>query len=179
MRKRKDYKDITWVYGLISKAPEDPRFYEDYAVRKVFKMTPAEYYLMEKHEKEHIECKKNPDGTSKFGTIGGGHVVKFYLNGDWSYEVVSECQGCGEILNLTEEAKKLEEEIPEEYAKKSQIYGGGTLGDVEYYRLWYFMRGHKDHKVSVGFMGTGLGDIIVVQDEDVKEKADITDTSNW
>lgn len=179
MRNKEDYKDVTNVYDLISKVPDDLNFNEDYEKRKIFKMTPAEYFLKEKYEKEHRKCKRNPDGTNKFGTIGGGHVNKYYLNDDWSYEVISECLGCGESINLTEEAKKLETEMPEEFIEKSQLYGGGSLGKVEYYRLWTFLRHHKGHKISIGFMGTGLGYLIVVQDEDSMEKADITDTSDW
>jgi hypothetical protein len=179
MKMKKDYKDITKIYERISKAPEDPEFLKDYEERKVFKMTPTEYYLKDKYEKEHIKCKRNPDGSNKFGTIGGGHIVRFYFNEDWSYEVISECHGCGKSINLTEEAKKLKEEVPEKYIKMSQIYGGGNLGKVEYYRLWHFLEDHKGHKISIGFMGTGLGYLINVQDEDTKERADITDTSDW
>lgn len=179
MRKKVDYKDVTKIYELISKTPDNPKFEEDYEKGRVFKMTPAEYFLNDKYEEKHIDCKRGPNGFSRFGTIGGGHVVKYYINEDGSYEVVSECHGCGESINLTEEAKKLDSEIPEEYIKKSERYGGGSLGKVEYYRLWTFLKDHKGHKISIGFMGTGLGYIIVVQDEDTKERADITDSSNW
>ncbi len=88
----KNYDDITF---------EDvPKDFDENKCRK-FVMSPVEYLRYKKFQEDHKECKRNPDGSSRFGAIGGGERVTFVGTGIGDIIKVK-CEYCGTEVDLTD-----------------------------------------------------------------------------
>ncbi len=188
MKKETKYKKVdNSIYDAITEkdVPQTEDFEKEFNANKQFSMDIYEFYLNDKFSDDHHKCRVLPNGLSRFGTIGGGYEKKWYINPDGTVEVIGRCMGCDESMNFTAESKKLSDKEKEEIdsdeklKKEYKIYNGCDLSRVEYLRYKKFVEMHWGHRLSIGFMGTGLGWCIDIFDEDTKEYADLTDNSCW
>ena len=138
----------------------------------LFSMSKAQYRQYMQFCKAHHECMIDPEtGLSRFGTIGGGIVVKYQIN--YNYEEMFpmtqfvKCEYCQEENQLEETSYKDieidEEELDKKYA--SYINYGTKMTEVEFYRFIEIYNEYKE-TLQVNFMGTGLGYIITVKTKD-------------
>ena len=173
---RYDYINEKTIGNYISKDLDD--LYVNFNDR--FKLSDKQFKNYLKFCKDHKECKRNEDGTNKFGTIGGGTSFNYALNycaeemfPNFSF-IGIKCHACNVIDNLGEDCKGLTPKEKKEYASHKQ-YGPG-LTKIEFYR---FMAIYNEFQspLELSIMGTGLGYLISVK---VKNFVfDITDNSNW
>lgn len=156
---------------------------KDYSLDSVYEISKEEYIVYKRISKQHLKCLRTKDGLSKFGAIGGGHIIKFHIvngNPDLS-SALFRCQGCETTYNLTEMSKNesdLSKDALEGYEKHSKY----SLNYTEYYRLKKFIELYaKDKTYDISFIGTGLGNLITVRTEngDTEYVSEITDISNW
>jgi len=175
-----DILNKTSLYDVIKESTPElliPDTDQDFIDHRDIIMSKEEYYVIEKFNKEHKPCRILPDGRHRFGAIGGGFEKRAYLKPDGSFKFICRCAGCNEILDVDEALKNTEiGEIPEDYKYYNTF---GNFDIVEWTRFKKFCEDHTGHNISVGFMGTGLGFIIVVKDEDNGEYADITNSECW
>lgn len=176
----KDILNKTSVYDVITNdtpellVPEDDT---DFKLHHIVTVSKEEYYVIDKFYDAHRDCRILPDGRHRYGAIGGGFEKRAYMKQDGSFKFICKCMTCNEVLDVEEAVKNIKDgEIPEEY----EFYQGyGMFDIVEWSRFKKFCTDHEGHSISVGFMGTGLGYLINVKDEDTGEYADITYTDNW
>lgn len=182
MKKEKDPLCLTDLYDTIKEVSLIP---EDYEENKRIDLTPEELYLSDQFSSKHYDCRVLPDGRHRFGTIGGGFSERYYMSPDGNrFEVVAKCHGCNETYNISKAALEFQEwpseEVKAKYIEKAEKnYSGGYFSVVEYLRYLKFKEDRPGHTISVEFMGTGLGYLISIRDEETGEYADITDTSCW
>ena len=179
----KVYKKIDLDYiNKHYKIPEG--FEEDYEKNHIFEMSDDATYIDEKICREHIVCMRDKYGRPKFGAIGGGYSRRFYLRADGGYDIIAKCDGCGKTINLTKLIDKItdDERATDEYKKaveNNRGYNCYRMNEIEYLRYKVFCDERHGDTISIGWMGTGLGWIINVRDEDTAEYADITDIDCW
>lgn len=176
MRKFKLCK--TDLYNSIKEIPDTHEFRKEYEENHCFYLTEEEYYL--KDSLYHQDCMRLPNGLPRFGTIGGGFSVKFYLHPSGEIEKIAKCQACGEELNLTKKSKELhlDDKTYEEYHKKA-LKSYSKLTELEYARYKKFLEDHSGNTIIIDFIGTGLGWIVTLKDETTGEYTSITDINNW
>lgn len=175
-----DILNKTALYDVITESTPQlliPDTDSDFKEHSVITMSKEEYYVIDKFYTDHQSCRILPDGRHRFGAIGGGFEKRAYLKPGGSFKFICRCLGCDETLDVEEALKTTEiVEISEDY-KYYKTFGNFDI--VEWTRFKKFCEDHDGHNISVGFMGTGLGFIIVVKDEDSGEYADITDSDSW
>lgn len=142
-----------------------------------FKLTKNQYAQKLKFEKEHHDCLIDKDTMRhRFGTIGGGIVIKYKINKDTIIPFIK-CEWCKENKELIDELPENIDiqELDNRYERYSKY--PDKFNKVEFYRFMNILEDFKDESIEVGFMGTGLGDIINISVKD--NNFSITDTSHW
>lgn len=92
-----DYDDITK-----ESLPEDIEAFEEKNKWGMnFRLSPVEYLRWEKFQEDHEDCMENPDGSHKFGTIGGGISISFMGTGLGNL-VSCKCHACGKTVDITD-----------------------------------------------------------------------------
>jgi hypothetical protein len=183
-QKNKRYDSIT--YESVTESDSYEAFKERWNSKKQIWMTREQFALSDKFSDEHTDCKRNPDGTHRFGAIGGGHSTIIVFRNNEVETIMEKCHACGTILDLTYGAPVLTE--PEEavakFEKRYKIYGDITIGLVECARYEQFCKDYADAiasgaTVEMNVMGTGLGNIIDVKCSSDNIVYDLTDVDSW
>lgn len=151
--------------------------------QNMFKLTPNQYKHYLKFSEEHKDCRVDKEtGRHKFGTIGGGLSIIYRTNDKWDiFDKFIKCYGCDIEEKL--EDTDIELDIPADKLQKdyeNYCKYGPSLNKVEFYRfneIWEEYVEEKGEQLEVGFMGTGLGELISVKTKDFIYS--ITDTTNW
>ena len=82
--------------------PGDPEEYaESTKNARAFRMGPVEWLRYKKFCEDHGNCMRNPDGSHRFGAIGGGVSVTFMPTGLGNIVKVK-CETCGRTYDLTD-----------------------------------------------------------------------------
>ena len=144
-----------------------------------FKLTKNQYAQKLKFKKEHYDCLIDKDTMRhRFGTIGGGIIVKYKMSKD-SIKPFIRCEWCKEEKELIDEFPKDLDIVQEELDKKYDIECKypDKLNKVEFYRLMEILKDNNYNPLEISFMGTGLGNIVNVKT--LKYNFSITDTTHW
>lgn len=148
-----------------------------------FSLTDAEAAIYDGLLEEHLPCKERPDGSPRFGATGGGDVVRYKVGGG-KRSAVYTCEGCGKTYDLTAMAEERAEapgETDGEDVERGRLYGDKSMDEVEFLRFEEFLREYAPNgeDVYVSFMGTGLGNIVVLESPSAGVRCDVTDSDCW
>lgn len=146
---------------------------------KWFKLTKNQYAQKLAFREKHHDCLIDKETKRhRFGTIGGGIVIKYKMYSD-SIVPFIRCEYCGEELELKDEFPE-DFNIPiTELDKKYEIECKypDKLNKVEFYRLLQILKDVNYNPIEIGFMGTGLGNLVSVKTKNYIYS--ITDCSHW
>lgn len=146
---------------------------------KWFKLTKNQYAQKLAFREKHHDCLIDKETKRhRFGTIGGGIVIKYKMYKDLIVPFIR-CEYCGEELELKDEFPE-DFNIPiTELDKKYEIECKypDKLNKVEFYRLMQLLKDVNYNPIEIGFMGTGLGNLVNVKTKNYIYS--ITDNSHW
>lgn len=184
MEKNEKYQSIT--YDDIKASSDFDAFKERWNKNKSIWMTREQFALSDRFTKEHRACMRNPDGTHRFGAIGGGHSTILVFRNNELESIMERCHACETVFDVTygESVPSEPEEAVAEFEKRYKIYGDITIGMVEFARYEQFCRDYTDaiasgETVEMTVMETGLGNIIDVKCSSDGIVYDLTESDCW
>lgn len=106
-KKKRDETTTPDTYDNITSKdiPEDEAFNKKYEDHKkyAFTLSKVEYLRYKQFVEDHRKCRVRPDGTHRYGAIGGGLVVSFMGTGLGNI-IKCKCETCGKSVDITDES---------------------------------------------------------------------------
>jgi len=149
-------------------------------INDVFKLSKEQYKQYLIFIKNHKNCLVDCNLRHRFGTIGGGIIIKYKVNYNYEEKFLIfkfvKCEYCKDEEALTGNIKDFEISDEELEQKYNNYYKYPIFTKVEFYRFMEIYREYKESLI-VEVMGTGLGNLISVKTKNYIFS--ITDYSNW
>ena len=147
----------------------------------MFKLSESQYKQYIDFYNEHKKCLiDQKTGRHNFGTIGGGIVQEYKIkkieDKTFIYNIYVKCLQCNNVKELiTTDNINITDDFKKSYELKHKF--NSKFDKVEFYRFMEIYNEYKNEDLTVGFINTGLGNIINVKINDFIY--DITNIDAW
>lgn len=185
------YFDNTTKYDYINENNIDEYINSEYETlykekyKDMFKLSLSQYKQYLDFYNEHKKCLiDEKTGRHKFGTIGGGITKEYKIknvedNTLFLFKIYVNCLDCKsekELLNINSSNNEdIDDKIKTSYELECKY--GPKFDKVEFYRFMEIYNDHKYEDLTIEFMATGLGNIIIVKTKDFEYN--ITNMDCW
>ena len=149
--------------------------------KNMFTLSLSQYKQYVDFYNNHKKCLiDEKTGRHKFGTIGGGIVKEYYIknieDNSFVIDIHVKCLDCNddEILQ-NKSVIDVNDNLINSYDLECKY--GPKFDKVEFYRFMEIYNEYKGEDLIIGFMSTGLGNLITVKTNEFEYN--ITNIDNW